>query len=70
MIVATNKQQKEHRRGNKDRKEERKQNRHTKTDNKTNKTMWASKNSPLTRLYTKWFRRLQTLKFQTVISLY
>jgi hypothetical protein len=29
MIVATNKQQKEHRRGNKDRKEERKQNRHT-----------------------------------------
>jgi hypothetical protein len=67
MIVATNKQQKEHRRGNKDRKEERKQNRHTKIDNKT---MRASKSSPLTRLYTKWFRRLQTLKFQTVISLY
>jgi hypothetical protein len=65
MILANRQTTKQHRRGKQERKQKRKQNRHTKKRNK-----WASKNSQLTRLYTKSFERLQTLKFQKEISLY
>jgi hypothetical protein len=71
MILASRQTTKKHRRGKQERKQERKQNRHTKkTDNREKQTSGLQKAPNFTRLYTKSFRRLQTLKFQKEISLY